>query len=676
MNTKEHAFKKLSDEDMQSVLDCYIISRWSFSAISSFARNEKAFEKEYIYREKSKQSSASIGGSAYHAALEEFFIKFKEGKKLDLVDCEKIAFDYLDEIEASKWKIQKTLPTVEDCINQANKVAKECLTHFFEEMSVYMDDIDEILAVESYHDEFVTVNGVDVPLPWRGKIDLVFRSKSGKIVVLDHKSKKKFTDEKEVSFSMGQQGVLYAIGYESTTGTRVDEVWFAENKYSKNRDKSKQIRIHKIDMNDDTRRLYEAQVYEVIRRTLEATSNPDYIYLVNPSDNFIDQAELNEFWAKTMIAEVDDFNIPEEKRELVGKRLKKIRDASLANISPSVITKFKKNASAFITYDLSNKNMSVEEKIQHRLRNFGIPAQVSHKFEGYSSDTFLLEVQAGIQFSRIYKHRLDIANALGVSSVRMDQNLFVYEGKSYFVVESSKKREKDLLFDPKAQVDMKIPIGVTNFNETIYWDLDNPSSPHALVCGGTGSGKTEWMRSTIEYAKLAGITDIIIFDPKFDKGFKNVEGAEVINEAEQIEARMELLVAEMNSRVREGEEKMTLIIFDEFADSVTQSRAVYGKNSTLEKNLQMLLQKGRSCGFRIISATQRASTKIINGDAKVNFTVQICFRVQKAVDSIVVIDDEGAESLAGQGDGLVRSPDYQSIMRFQGYFLGKAAKNG
>lgn len=88
----------------------------------------------------------------------------------------------------------------------------------------------------------------------------------------------------------------------------------------------------------------------------------------------------------------------------------------------------------------------------------------------------------------------------------------------------------------------------------------------------------------------------------------------------------------------------------------------------LEENLKMLLQKGRSLGYRIIAATQRASTKVITGDAKVNFPVQVCFRVPKAVDSKVVLDEEGAETLAGHGDGLMKSPDYLATVRFQGFY--------
>jgi len=97
-------------------------------------------------------------------------------------------------------------------------------------------------------------------------------------------------------------------------------------------------------------------------------------------------------------------------------------------------------------------------------------------------------------------------------------------------------------------------------------------------------------------------------------------------------------------------------------------RVVKSIDKSLEENLRILLQKGRSSGFRIIAATQRASTKVITGDAKVNFPVQVCFRVPKDIDSIVVLDEPGAESLNGRGDGLIKSPEYMNVVRFQGFY--------
>lgn len=346
--------------------------------------------------------------------------------------------------------------------------------------------------------------------------------------------------------------------------------------------------------------------------------------------------------------------------------------------------------------------MSNGEKIEHTLRTFGIIVKVAHEINGYSSDTYLLEVSAGTKMSNILKYKLDIANALNVSSVRIGNDLIIYEDKSYLSIEVSKKRTKDLLFDPKYLDGENLPVGVDNFGRTVYWDLNNHATPHVLICGATGSGKSVCIISMIEYARLAGIKDIVIFDPKYEFCRYSGDGIKVINEIEEIELEMKNLVEDMQSRAKTGIKSKTLVVFDEFADAVSASKTgpeldikekvlvgyyapkkingislppepkyeikTVGRLKSLEENLKILLQKGRSLGFRIIAATQRASVKVITGDAKVNFPVQICFRVPKELDSKVVLDESGAETLSGMGDGLIKSPEYLDIVRFQGFY--------
>ena len=681
-------------EQIDELLSNYLVESWSFSKLSTFVRNEKEFEMQYVYGERSKLSSTTIAGQAYHKALELFFSELKSGNIVDIVDLQQESFEHISRQSADVWKIQKTKPTVQDCINSAIETSNKGISNFLSEVKTYTSNIKEVLDVELHLKEWLTVNGVDIPLPCNLVIDLVALTNDGKRVIIDHKLRSFFTDEKDVKFTIGKQAITYTKGYEARYGGRIDEVWFVENKTSKNKDGSPQLSLNKVTMNDDTRRLYEAMLYEPLKRMIAAVGDVDYVYLINDNDNFTDKAEIYDFWAKTMIAEVEEFNISENKKPLIEKRLKKIRDASLAAATPAVIRNFKKYAQEFIPYDLTNKDMTIQEKIEHVLRSFSIIAKVQHSFEGYSSSSYLLEINAGTSISAINKYRLDIANALNVPNVRIQKDLFVYEGKSYLAIESGKKSSAVLVWDKSKLDKNKIPLGVDNFGETVVWDLDNHSTPHMLVCGATGSGKSVSLKSTIEYALLSGINDVYIFDPKYEfKEYRNHAGITVVNEIEDIETQMALLVIDMEERVKFGGAKRTLVIFDEFADAVANSRKgnelkIYGnviegvyKNGTpkmkrvckgedksLEENLRILLQKGRSSGFRIIAATQRASTKVITGDAKVNFPVQVCFRVPKDIDSMVVIDEAGAESLNGRGDGLIKSPEYLGVVRFQGFY--------
>lgn len=669
-------YSLLSPEEQEELFSNFLIESWSFSKVSTFARNEKVFEMNYIYREKSRQSATTVAGSAYHAALQYYFSELHEGVIAEQPDLETEAFAYIDNVKANEWKIQKTTPTVEDCITKANKSVVALIKNFYQEQYIYMDDLQEVISVEMALDEWITVNGVDIPLPCHAKIDLVIRLNDGRVVIIDHKTKSQYTPDDEITFSFGKQAITYVLCFENRTGIKVDEVWFVENKDSANKDKSPQIRKCVIKMDENTRKLYQALLYEPLKRMIEAVSNPDYVYMINDADSFVDKAELYQFWVKTMLAEVDDFNVPENKKDLIEKRLKKIRDASVASVSPNVIRKFKEEAATFIKYDLTNTNMTNKEKIEHVLRTFGIVSQVAYELGEFSSKTYLLEFNAGTKLGIIEKYKMDIANALNVPSVRIGENLMVYEGKSYLYIEVSQKSDKILEWDKKYLQPGKIPVGVDNFGQTVFWDLNNHSTPHILICGATGSGKSVCIKSTIDFALADGIQDIYIMDPKYEFcDYEDVPGIHVYNDIDDIELQMAILVEDMQNRAKtqrgRGASQKTLVIFDEFADAVSSARS--GKQlapgeKSLEENLKMLLQKGRSLGFRILAATQRASTKVITGDAKVNFPVQICFRVPKAIDSKVVLDEEGAETLNGRGDGLMKSPDYLNTVRFQGFF--------
>jgi len=293
---------------------------------------------------------------------------------------------------------------------------------------------------------------------------------------------------------------------------------------------------------------------------------------------------------------------------------------------------------------------------------------VAHKFEGYSSNTFLLEVSAGTKINAIQGHRLDIANALNVANIRIGKELQVHEGRAYVVIEFAKRREHSLIYEPADLVDQKIPIGKDNFGNVVYWDLNNHSTPHALICGGTGSGKTVEIRSIIEYSLLSGVEEIVVLDPKNDPNLKiNNPYVSVLTEIKDIEIKAQDLVDEMNDRIKNGISKIKVVVLDEFADAYLMMQKgksldimeqvqdgfyapkkmkgpfgsymsepipkmkmkAVGKRNTLEENIQSLLQKGRSSGYRLILGTQRADAKTISGSAKVNLPVQICFRVQK-----------------------------------------------
>jgi len=672
------------------VIDC-LIDHWSHSMVQTYQRNPLAFCRSYIAQIKDwKSSPSSLIGTGYDEALQAFFAMFEAGRTITLEEMVQTGMEVVYNTPPNRIKLGANTPTVDSVFQAVAKKLPFVLKSFLEEVDSYTSDMCEILFVNKRFREDVTLNGVEIPIPCVFVPDLVYRKNNGRLAVLDHKAVYAYTQEDAVIYKYAGQATTYLVGIEKRLGESVEEFNFFENKTTLNSSGANrgmaQIRKIPIPLNAENRRMYEAMLYEGVREVYNAAKDPDKVYLANPNDMFIqgeEQAELLNFWIAWQTQEIQDINpaISDEKAALLGKRKRKIMDSSIANIAPEVIRKFKSEANRFINYS-SMEDMTPSQRIESRLMTLGLPVQIAHCLSGYSSETYLMELQNGRRISDIFKFKLDIANALNLESIRIGQKLSIYEGRSFVSVDANRDpSERKPLYWDESNLDkgtLKIPMGFDNFGEKVIWDMANPSTPHMLVCGATGSGKSVHIRSIMESVETLGGWDIEIFDPKYE--FRRMNS---INEIAAIEARMERLVVEMNQAVESGmDELKKLIVFDEFADALAQARKgkelntydrqgkVNGRHKSLEENLKLLLQKGRSCGIRIIAATQRASVKVITGDAKANFPVQICFRVPKAIDSRVVLDEDGAESLSGKGDGLFRSPEYNDTVRFQSFMVG------
>ncbi len=354
MNTTVNKYSLLSGDELEEHFSQFLIESWSFSGVSTFARNEKEFKRRYIYREPSRKSATTVAGTAYHAALELFFAGLRDGELKQIAELQECAYKEIDKVEANEWKLGKKTPSVADCIAAATKTANALIGNLYKERDIYTAKIARILAVEENISSWLIVNGVDIPLPCHSKLDLVVELTDGRRIIIDHKSKSAYTDESELAYTGAKQAIVYALQWEARhPNLPVDEVWYMENKHSQNKDKSPQLHKNAIVLDPDTRRLYEAILYEPLRRMILATSDPNYLYTINDADPMVDKAELYDFWARTLIADIDDFlYLPESKRELISRRRRKMRDASAASISPKVIKTFRKNAATFISYEL------------------------------------------------------------------------------------------------------------------------------------------------------------------------------------------------------------------------------------------------------------------------------------------------------------------------------------
>lgn len=701
---------KLPPEKLEAHLQNFLIEHWSVSGVNTFVRNEKAFERYYVFKDfsDSGMSAAKIVGTAYHRALEAFFETWRDaGKKLNLDQLLDIAFRELDKIELVDFKVyvKKTSIEVKD---QCQKHINNLINQFLEEVDIYLDDIQEVIFVEEMMKEFITLADTDIPLPIKIISDLIYINKSGELCGLDHKSKGIYTKEEERDLHFAYQSTgydravsihlmrkEYAALRKKYPKIKDGMKWFRfyENKYTKNRNGDPQIRAYVVDI-EATRDLYESILFEPVWRIITAVQDPDYVYLMNPMDFFEDGGQIVDFWVKTHLEDLSAFqNLDEKQKQILKRRKSRIKKTALEKVPKSVmesITGSKKFVS-FNYDDMADKPK--DELIKLVLRSFNINSEIREVIEGYSCDTYLLRVGVGTKISKVSGHKLDIAQALGVETVRVLPDLVQWGSGSYVAIEVNKnkdERKPAMLSDfPQDGGDI-LPIGVDNFGEIISWDLNDSSTPHFMLSGASGSGKSYALATMIEVALAQGIK-VTILDPKNDDKFDPYrDKCEVYTELDDIEAFVELKVEEMDRifKTRDRSASKEIIVFDEVADclarqtkekriEVVEGHYADGREKiknikdkdfkTLELNLLILGQKARSAGIHLVLAAQRFSTKILTGDVKANFTIRLALKSAKAVDSMVMLDEDGAEKLAGNGDGLLVSPSHAGTVRIQCY---------
>lgn len=211
---------------------------------------------------------------------------------------------------------------------------------------------------------------------------------------------------------------------------------------------------------------------------------------------------------------------------------------------------------------------------------------------------------------------------------------------------------------------LPLAIGQGENGQQIFFDL--VKAPHLLVAGSTGSGKSVFIHNCIISLLCSAKSEIILVDVKKVE-FSMYEGlsclkTDICYDTKSTLKMLKNLVYEMEKRydaftsahcrtISEYREKgytmpyITLII-DELADLMMQDKRI-------EPLLVRLAQLGRASGIHLILATQRPDSTVLSGLIRANVPSRVCFAVQKATDSRIVLDMTGAENLAGSGEGLL-----------------------
>lgn len=354
----------------------------------------------------------------------------------------------------------------------------------------------------------------------------------------------------------------------------------------------------------------------------------------------------------------------------------------------------------------------VKEKaigLETTLKEFGIDANVVDAEPGPAITMYELELAAGIKVSQISNLSNDMARAMGAPSVRVVAPLPGRHTIGIEVPNSHREivRLKDLIETAGAKPQKQhIPLflGKDSSGEALVSDLTG--MPHMLIAGTTGSGKSVCINSIITSILMTRRPDevkLILIDPKMvemtafdsiphlmcpivtessraeqilewatvkmDERYSLLSEAKVKNIADFNKLGTEEIIRRFNPSTPDEEAKLPkklpyiVIIVDELADLMMTS----GKE--IEGCIVRLAQKSRAVGIHLVLATQRPQATVVTGLIKSNMPARISFRVAGRMDSRIILDQNGGETLLGQGDMLFLKPGTSELVRAQGAYL-------
>lgn len=304
---------------------------------------------------------------------------------------------------------------------------------------------------------------------------------------------------------------------------------------------------------------------------------------------------------------------------------------------------------------------------------------------------FKVELRSGERQQRIKKRTEDLARELALDNEPIIHRL---AGTKYVAIDVPRSdRDVVHLMDYLDELPAKegltigeLPFiaGITPTGETHMADLRD--APHMLVGGTTGSGKTVFLSSlliSLYSNQGAEHVDFTIIDPKgrdftLFNHLPNLEPDEVLTDPdnavelfdwlieEEIPRRDEILDESMSVDIIDHNEraeeplKPLVVVIDEYAELNDQ----VSEDDDLQRKVRQVAQISRAHGIHLVIATQRPSANIIDTDLRSNLDMRVAFRVPKSEDSRVILDESGAEDLAGDGDMLFKEAD--TVTRLQG----------
>ncbi|HCJ83197.1 MAG: cell division protein FtsK [Chlamydiae bacterium RIFCSPLOWO2_12_FULL_49_12] len=437
---------------------------------------------------------------------------------------------------------------------------------------------------------------------------------------------------------------------------------------------------------------------EVEKSLTHSSSMPKPLY--TPEEKR--EAPPSAFLLKKKAPEEQESALPAAKREkaLSSQRVYNGDFASYHLPPPSLLKNPKKIDQPALKKELRRQAEILEET----LLSFGIEAKVGEIHSGPTITSFEVHPAIGVKVQKIKTLENDIALNLQAKAIRI---LAPIPGKAAVGIEipslyPQEVNLKELVSEYQKQPRrFHIPflIGKTVSGESVMADLTR--MPHCIIAGATGSGKSVCINTLILSILMNSRPDevkLLLIDPKKVELTPYHELphliSPVITEPRGAYAALSYLVKEMlirydilkqlglrninafNNRKINQEFEASLsvaipvrmfcivAVIDEFADLMMAS------STDLETPIARIAQMARAVGIHLILATQRPSREVITGLIKANFPSRIAFKVASRVNSQIILDENGAESLLGNGDLLFLPPGSSHLIRAQGAFVG------
>lgn len=422
---------------------------------------------------------------------------------------------------------------------------------------------------------------------------------------------------------------------------------------------------------------------------------------IQEQDKIIEQTES---FAKEQISQEPSQEITRQKA-ILAKEIE-LNKALLREIEQGEIEKpkdFELPPLEFLTNPSHNKQeineSEIDKKIYNlleKLRRFKIGGDVISTYVGPVVTTFEFRPSADVKVSRILNLQDDLTMALMAKSIRIQAPI---PGKDVVGIEVPNDEIQTIylreILESEVFKNAKSPLTIALGKDIVgnAFVTDLKKLPHLLIAGTTGSGKSVGINSmllSLLYRNSPKTLRLMMIDPKMlEFSIYNdiphlltpviTDPKKAVNALSNMVAEMERryrLMAEAktknienyNEKMKElGEEELPFIvvIIDELADLMMTA----GKD--VEFYIGRLAQMARASGIHLIVATQRPSVDVVTGLIKANLPSRISYKVGQKIDSKVILDAMGAESLLGRGDCLFTPPGTSSIVRLHAPFASE-----